>query len=133
MDDTNTPNPNEEFKYVFGEKEELVIILFYGNLDAKAIPTLEKCGLELKEKTQPVVLLSFRELLSLKPPAHPDFAKFQKNIRDSNKRIGVCGFRPDVKELLVLKGIVRGGEIFNNVSEAWQALSQNKNSKIKNI
>jgi hypothetical protein len=38
--------------------------------------------------------------------------------------IGLCGMKPDLKSSMILAGIVRENELFNNIPDAWSALSK---------
>jgi anti-anti-sigma regulatory factor len=119
----STSMDNSAFKYVLGEKDDLLLILLCGKIGAKEVPILEECELTSKDKPQPIVIISFRDLDSLNPGAHSAIAKFQKTIRDSGKILGLCSIKPEVKTLLLSSGIIRESEIFNNIPDAWKALT----------
>src|SRR5438105_4820838 len=108
------------FKYVLGEKEDVVLCLFYGKLGAREVPILEQAEKELKDKPQGLILLAFRDLESFNPGAHQAFVQFQKALRDSGKLLGLCSLRPEVKKILMALGMIRDAEIFNNIPDAWK-------------
>jgi anti-anti-sigma regulatory factor len=112
-----------DFKFVLGEKEDVLLVLFYGKITGREVPELEKCLNELKVKTQPIVLMNFRDVDLFLPGAHTFFALFQKTLRGQGKLLGISSLKPDVKTSLVQAGIVREAEIFNNIPDAWKALS----------
>ncbi len=112
----------DEFAYIFGEKDELLIVLLQGKIMSKDIATLEKCASEISEKSQKIVLFSFRDVPTFIPGAHSAFAKIQKQIRDAGKLMASCSMRPEIKIILLQSGIVRDAEMFNNIPEAWQKL-----------
>lgn len=114
---------NSMFKYVLGEKDDLLLVLFCGKIGAKEVPVLEECEGLIKEKPQPIVIISFRDLNALNPGSHATIARFQKTIRDEGKILGLCSIRPEIKTLLLSSGIIRENEIFNNIPEAWKALT----------
>lgn len=129
-------NPRTDFRFVMGEKPELVVVLFYGKIAAREIEFLQDIEKQLKEKTQPIILLNLRDVAVLLPAAHQFLAKFQKGIRDNGKLLGICGLHPDIKTSLLLAGIVREVEIFNNIPDAWKTLSskhQNNQSKKQGV
>lgn len=120
------------FRYVLGEKEELVLIVLYGRLSGRDIGTLEEIENILNQKSQPILLLNFHDVTSFMPAAHQCFAKFQKRMRDKGKLIGICGLRPDVKQSILQSGIVRENEIYNNIPDAWKALHYKAQSRAAN-
>jgi anti-anti-sigma factor len=111
-----------EFKYVMGEKEDVIILLFYGHLDRDNIPFLEQLEGQLKTKAQPFIIFNLRDLKEMTPAVHTNFARLQKSLRDAKKHIALCGIHPDVKRLLTITGIIRESEVFNNIPDAWQML-----------
>jgi anti-anti-sigma factor len=112
-----------EFKFVLGEKEDVIILLFYGDLDRENIPALELLEEQLKVKRQPFIIFNFRDLKEMTPAVHTNFARLQKTLRDSKKHIALCGIHPDVKRLLSITGIIRESEVFNNIPDAWAMLT----------
>lgn len=113
-----------EFTYIFGEKDDLLIILLQGKITSKDVSLLDQCANEILEKNHKIVLFFFRDLLSFIPAAHPSFAKIQKTLREKNKLLGMCSLKPDLKMVLLQEGIIRESEIFNNLPDAWKKLSQ---------
>lgn len=113
--------PNE-FKYVLGEKDDALLILFYGKMNSRELVELEKCKLEVADKPQKIIIMNFRDVTACMPAVHTFFVKFQKMFRDSGRLVGLCGLNPDVKFALLSSGIIRENEIYNNIPEAWQAL-----------
>lgn len=123
MNDGNQiPSGEIGFKYVFGEKDEVVIVLLYGSIGSREVSQLEKLEDELKSKTPPLVVFNFRDLSAFHPAGFSVFARIQKTIRDSKKTLGLCGLKPDVKRMLSSAGIIRELEVYNNVPEAWIAI-----------
>ena len=120
-----------DFKYVLGEKEGVQLILFYGRINARVVPVLEECEKELKDKPHKILILNFHDVANLAPAAHIFFTKFQKTVRDAGKLLGVCGLRPDVKTSLLLAGIIRESELYNNIPDAWKALNLKLQAQIK--
>lgn len=118
----SSPSECNEFNYVFGEKEDVLLVLFQGGLSGKEVPLLEQCESELKTKSAKIIIFVFRDVPRFIPGAHPTFVRIQKNLRDSGKVIGNCNLSPEVKESLRVNGIVRGSEIYNSIPEAWKEL-----------
>jgi anti-anti-sigma factor len=112
-----------DFKFVMGEKEDVVILLFYGHLDRDNAGVLEQLEEQLKVKSQPFIIINLRDLKEMTPAVHQQFAKLQKTLRDAKKYIGLCGIHPEVKKLLAIQGIIRESETFNNIPDAWQMLT----------
>jgi anti-anti-sigma regulatory factor len=127
----NDTTDNDPFKYVLGEKDDLLLVLFCGKLGSREVPILEECEQVAKDKPQPIVIISFRDLAQLNPGAHATIARLQKTIRDKGKILGLCSLKPDVKNLLLSSGIVRENEIFNNIPDAWKALTVRLDAKTK--
>src|SRR5690348_1119131 len=102
-------NDKVDFKYVLGEKDDAMFILFYGKMGAKGATILETCQVELlsKDKKHKVLILNFRDVTGFMPAAHSAFAKFQKAFRDKGAMVAICGMKPDIKSALLLAGIVR--------------------------
>jgi anti-anti-sigma regulatory factor len=112
-----------EFKYVIGEKDDLIIVLFYGDLSHRGVTQIEELEFLLKEKPNSFILLNFRDLNTMTPAVHIAFTKLQKTLRDSKKYIALCGIKPDIKHLLSVAGIIREAEVFNNIPDAWKTLT----------
>lgn len=111
-----------DFTYIFGEKDDLLLVLLQGELLAKDISALEQIESEIKEKSHKIVLFFFRDLSVFIPAAHAPFVKIQKALRDMGKLIGVCSLRPEIKLILLQSGIIRESEIFSNIPEGWNKL-----------
>src|SRR5438445_23216 len=111
----NVSEQEVEFTYVFGEKDELLLVLFQGPINPKMIPILENCENDIKTKNQKILIFVFRDVPTFMPGPHINLAKIQKVARDAGKLVGVCGLRPDIKSVLLGLGIVRENEIFNNI------------------
>ena len=112
----------EEFKCVTGEKEGVVVVLFYGKIGSPEVPALEQLCVELKDKSQALIIFNFRDVPSLLPGAHAVLAKIQKTLRTARKNIALASLKPEVREGLLMAGVVREAELFNNVPEAWNSL-----------
>ena len=111
-----------EFTYILGEKEDLLLVLFQGKFSHEAEPVLEKLDLEIQDKPQSIVLFVFRDVSGFMPGPHVNFAKTQKAIRDAGKLVGICSLKPEVRNILLKRGVVRESEIFNNIPDAWKSL-----------
>lgn len=107
-----------EFDYMFGNKEDLLIVLLQGKIAAKDLPVVEQCESEILEKTEHVILFFFRDVASILPAAFPTLARMQKAIRDKGKVVGICSLKPEIKTALLQAGIIRESEVFNNIPEA---------------
>jgi len=118
----NNSNGEPAFKVVTGEKEDTIIVLFLGQARSQEIPELEELMGFLLEKPQPSVIFSFRDVVSFLPGAHSSFAKIQSSLRKAGKLLALCSFKPEIKNALLLAGVIRESEIFNNIPECWQAL-----------
>ena len=127
MEDNINFNERIDFKYVLGEKEDVVILMLYGKIGSREIPILEECEKELKSKSQKIIILNFHDVAVFMPAAHTFFAKFQKTFRDSGRLFGLCSLRPDIKSSLLLAGIIRESELYSNIPDGWKAL----NSKLQ--
>ncbi|HEX4923151.1 MAG TPA: STAS domain-containing protein [Bdellovibrionales bacterium] len=111
-----------DFDYAIGEKGEAVLVLFQGRITAREIPQLEQCATMLCEKPQRVVIFSFSGVDGFLPGAHVYFTQFLKQLRDLQKLVGLCAFRPEIKESLRQSGILRQPELFHDVAEGFRVL-----------
>jgi anti-anti-sigma regulatory factor len=118
---------NSKFTYIFGEKDDLLLVLLQGELRAQDISTLEQIEAEIKEKPHKIVLFFFRDLSVFIPAVHAPFVKIQKALRDMGKLIGICSLRPEIKLILLQSGIIRESEVFSNIPEGWNKLSLRSN------
>jgi anti-anti-sigma regulatory factor len=128
-----TATTNTEFKIVTGEKDDTVIVLLFGQIRSQEVQELEKMQNFLIEKTQPTVIISFRDVVQFMPGAHPSFARIQTALRKAGKLITLCSFRPEIKSMLLQAGVVRESEMFNNIPEAWQALKVRLNDGVQKL
>ena len=110
------------FKYVFGEKDSLLLVILTGRVTGRETPLFEAFAEELCTKSQPIVLLNFRDIESFMPACFTQFAKLQKALREQKKLIGICSLKPEMKKSLLMAGIVRDAEVFNNIPDAWKKL-----------
>src|ERR1700722_17466830 len=120
--DSSTFDEKTDFRFVLGESGCVQLILLYGKIKAQAVPVLEECEQKLRDMPFKILLLNFHDVAFVMPAAHVFLAKFQKTLRDGGKLVGICGLRPEVKTSLLLAGIIRETELFNNIPEAWKAL-----------
>ena len=127
--DVKAPDSNgEEFTYVFGEKGELLIVLFCGKMTGRSVEALERCEAELYQKPHQIILFSFRDVKGVMPAVHIALARIQKELRAKDKFIGLCSLHPEMKSSLLMSGIIRESEIYNNIAEAWKELSSLKHA-----
>ena len=118
----NRAENKPEFKIVTGEKEDTVIVLLIGQVRSQEVPQLDELQTFLLEKTQPTIIISFRDVTQFMPAAHGPFARIQAALRKAGKLITICSFRPEIKGILLQSGVIRESEMFNNIPDAWQAL-----------
>lgn len=112
-----------DFKYVIGEKDDAIIILFYGKIGSRELVELEKCKLEIQDRPNKIFIFNFRDVEQILPAVHQFLVKFQMQLRENGKVLGLCSFKPDVKFSLLSSGIIREPECFNNIPDAWKALT----------
>ncbi|MEQ1875447.1 MAG: STAS domain-containing protein, partial [Bdellovibrionia bacterium] len=67
---------------------------------------------------------NFRDVPHFAAAAHPFLVEIQRDLRSQQRVFGLCGLRPEVRTTLTGAGIVRDGEIFNNVPVAWKRLKK---------
>lgn len=111
------------FNYVLGEKDTVLLVILTGKITGRETELLEAMTEEISKKTQPIVIFSLRDLESFMPGGFIQFAKLQKGLRDQKRLIGIASLRPEIKKTLLMAGIIRESEIFNNIPEAWKKLS----------
>ena len=112
----------DEFEYVIGEKEDVVIILFQGRIGGREAPSFETLAEELKGKSQTNLIFDFRNVSHILPATNAMFAKFLRSLRDANKVVAFSSLKPDFKNIMIA-GIIKKSEIFNNIPDAWKKLS----------
>ena len=108
--------------YVFGEKDNLLIVILCGSMNGKELSALEQCCGEIATKTQKAIILSFRDVSNIFPASFIALAKIQKTIRDSGRFVALASIKPELKTPLLFSGIVRESEMFNNIPDAWNNL-----------
>jgi anti-anti-sigma regulatory factor len=95
-----------EFKYITGEKDQLLIILFYGQIRSQeAQILLEEVLTYIQSRSQKIVIFNFRDVTGFMPGAHAAFARVQATVRKEGKVLGLCSFRPEVKMALLQGGV----------------------------
>jgi anti-anti-sigma factor len=111
-----------DFEIVTGEKEDILIVLFIGQIRAQEVSELEGLLSMLIEKTQTSIIISFRDVTQFLPAAHGAFTRIQTSLRKAGKLLALASFRPEIKSMLLQAGVLRESEIFNNIPESWQAI-----------
>jgi anti-anti-sigma regulatory factor len=111
-----------DFKIVTGEKENIIIILFIGQIRSQEVSDLEQLLVALIEKPQTSIILSFRDVTQFMPGAHGAFARIQTSLRKAGKLLAMASLKPEIKSALLSAGVLRESEVFNNIPESWQAL-----------
>ena len=111
-----------DFKIVTGEKEDIMIVLFIGQIRSQEVAELETLLATLIEKPQTSIIISFRDVTQFLPAAHGAFTKIQTSLRKAGKLLALASFRPEIKAALLQAGVLRESEIFNNIPESWQAI-----------
>lgn len=111
-----------DFKIVTGEKEDIVIVLFIGQIRSQEVEELENLLVTLIEKPQPSIIFSFRDVTQFLPAAQSVFARIQTSLRKAGKLLALSSIKPDIKAALIQAGVLRESEVFNNIPESWQAL-----------
>jgi len=122
MGEKNSESNGTGLQYVFGVKDELLLIVFSGKMTGRELPILEKFESEIQAKTQSIVLFSFKDVSSVMPAAHSTLTRVQKAIRDQGKVIGLCSLKVEYKKTLLMSGIIRESEIFNDPASALPEL-----------
>ena len=113
---------SETFKYALGEKETVVLVVLQGKISHREIPALEEIESLLKAKSQPVIIFHFKEVSGFMPGAHAFLASFLKNLRASQKYVGICSIKSEIKTSLLAAGLLRKDELFDSMPEAWNSL-----------
>lgn len=117
----------EEFKYILAQKKSLCIISFIGPLNHTAIRSMQKCHEELKDVDCKLVALNFRDVTEVGGKIYRDLVQLQNLVRTEKEGfIKVCGMRPVWKAKLLDEGIIRSGEIVDNIRVAIIELSKLK-------
>lgn len=117
----------EEFKYILATKKTLCIISFIGPLNHLAAESLKKCYQELQEADCKLVALNFRDVTEIGRKIYRDLVQLQNLVRTEKEGVvKICGIRPAWKTALVDEGIIRSGEVVDNVRIAIIELSKLK-------
>lgn len=118
-----------DLQYVLGEKDDLLIVLFTGQMSSRAVSVIENCLLEVQKRQQKVVLFSFRDVKSVMPGVHVALTKLQKTVRDEKRILGLCFLTNEARASLIMAGIIRESEIYASVADAWRILQ----SQLQNV
>lgn len=122
-----TDDETEEFKYILATKKSLCIISFIGPLDHHSVKSMQKCFDELKEVECKLVALNFRDVTDIGQKIYRDLVQLQNLIRvEKEGVVKVCGLKPAWRTKLVDEGIIRSGEVVDNVRVAIIELSKLK-------
>lgn len=110
-----------DFNYYLSEKDEILIITLIGEMTESAIPKLKECIEEMKVKNPQFVAFNLHDINKIGIDGVRLFAHMQKLIREKPAKIRICFLETKIKERLIKEGIVREGEIVDNLGLALKS------------
>lgn len=111
-----------EFQYFISEKNGFVVASLVGLIEASSVERFEQLTQEILKVDFSKLVLNFRDVSGLSPELIPVFAKLQKQARDKQVNLRICGLRPEIKDRLNRAGILRPHELADNLQAALQSM-----------
>jgi anti-anti-sigma regulatory factor len=113
---------SSSLQYFIADKTPILIVTFVGPMEFSAVDTLTKCKAEIaKFQDIKFILLYFRDVETVSGDAVGVFAQMQAEIRGRYCELNICSLRPKIREKLLNMGVIRTGELSNNMREALLA------------
>lgn len=114
----------QSLEYFISEKDPYVVVAFIGQFTKTSAPIIERCMQEIHETKAPYVILSFRDVSGFEYPAGAALVRLEKEVRDAQRKLRLASVRPDLKNLLIERGVVREPELSNNLAVAIQSFKE---------
>lgn len=105
--------------YTLSEKNEMLVVIFTGNLGSDSMPSLDVLRAEILRKEQVTqVVLFFQRVEIMSADVISSLTQLQRDIRQKPSELRICALSPSLKERLLKMGIVRGLELQDDLRTA---------------
>lgn len=111
---------SELFEYNIKSKNGFTVVTWVGPMTKESREQLEQCHQELLVIQENVIILYFKEVLSLDATVFRTLTMLQQDLRKKNRSVNLVGLCSAKKQLLLEKGIVRISEIKPSLEEAFK-------------
>lgn len=116
-------NTTGGFSYLIAEKNKLLAITLIGPLSDSGQSQYEQCLIEISKIEFLVAVINFREVTVVENHGLQFLANLQRALRKKAPELGICGLSPFLRDELTKNGVIRFGEIYNNLREALVRLN----------
>jgi anti-anti-sigma regulatory factor len=110
----------EFFEYNIKTKNGFTVVTWKGPMTKDSREELEKCHQDLLQIEENIIILYFKEVVSLDATVFRTLTMLQQDLRKKNRSLNLVGLCSMKKQLLLEKGIVRIGEIRASLEEAFK-------------
>ena len=104
-----------------------MVISLVGPLDENSRPKFQNLSDEISQNYGiKFFIFNFRDVPTIAAEAISSLTQLQMKIRSQKAELRLCSIKPNLKEMLVKKGVVRGLELSDNLAQAIIAFSPQK-------
>lgn len=111
-----------EFQYFISEKNGFVVASLIGLIEVDALPRFEQLAADIFKSEFSKLVINFRDVSGLSPELIPHFARLQKQAREKQADLRICGLKPEIKDRLHRAGVLRPHELSDNLQAALQSM-----------
>lgn len=110
-----------EFETKLITRNDLSVIAFKGRMSKEAREELKKCQEEILSSESKVIILLFKDLVTVDMAVYRELTMLQQEIRKS-KQLYLVGLNKALKQLLIEKAIIRPNEIKETLEDALKSI-----------
>lgn len=118
------PLQHPKLSYYLAEKHSVLIVTWVGPWVRANAAVFEEASQAILSSKASWVILNCRDVPPLMDRTlEPPLARLQKALREGKKEVRVASLHPDLRKILIERGIVRVQEIHDNLASALMEIS----------
>jgi anti-anti-sigma regulatory factor len=113
------------FSYQITQKNSVIIVVLTGAITRDNLAVLERLQTEIAEREFSWVVLHFNDAEHKTDQiALPHLARIQKSVRDKGGQVRVSSLRPQLRQLLLERGLLRAEEYVEDLAQTLKQLAR---------
>lgn len=111
--------------YQLTQKNSVLLVTLSGSITRDNLKTLEQLQAEISGREFAWVVLHFKDVPERTDQiALPFLARLQKSIRDKGAQVRLSSLRPQLRQTMLERGLLRGDEYVEDLAQTLQYLAR---------
>jgi anti-anti-sigma factor len=111
--------------YQITQRNSVVLVILAGTITRENVEALEKLQCDIAEREFAWVVLHFKDVPERADQiALPLLARIQKSIRDKGGQVRLASLRPQLRQLMQDRGLIRHDECVDDLAQTLRVLAK---------